>query len=89
MINCMKAKFPDARLSGCYFHLSQAVIRHLTGGLRKAYETELEFSIHLRMILALAFVPGEKLVAYHDGLKQILDARLIPIIEYFDETYIG
>lgn len=88
-MNSAKSAFPDVRLSACYFHLSQAVIRHLSGGLKKAYETELEFSIDLRMILALAFVPSEKLIAYHDDLKEVIDDRLIPLLEYFDEYYIG
>lgn len=88
-MNSVKDAFPDARLSACYFHLAQALMRHLTGGLKKAYEAELEFSIDVRMILALAFVPTENLVAYHDDLKEVIDDRLIPLLEHFDETYIG
>lgn len=89
LINCVKRAFPNARLSACYFHLAQVVIRHLTGGLKAAYETELEFGIEVRMILALAFVPGEKLIAYLNALKQVIDARLTPLLEYFEDTYIG
>lgn len=81
--------FPNARINGCIFHLYQAVIRHLTGGLKQLYETDAELNVQVRSVMALAYVPPAKLLKYAKDLRSTLDARLLPLMDYFQSTYIG
>ena len=60
-MNAFRAKFPHADVTGCFFHLSQSVIRKVSElGLKRAYETDQEFSMLVRCLPALAFVPPEE-----------------------------
>lgn len=53
LIAATRAQFPEACLNGCRFHLIQAVLRHLTGGLKPLYMTNETISLQVRMRLAL------------------------------------
>ena len=59
MINAIKSKFPDAECTGCFFHLSQNVYRHIQrkAEMLELYTTNAEFALACKMIPALAFVP--------------------------------
>ena len=57
-INAIQTQFPTAQVYGCFYHLSSNIWKHIqSSGLQAHYVNDDEFSIHLRMIAALAFVP--------------------------------
>jgi len=57
-INVFEMEFPRARIQGCFFHLCQAVMRHIqSAGLKERYETDPNFALSMRHLTALAFVP--------------------------------
>ena len=57
-IGATEAGFPNCSVSGCYFHFTQSIMRHVQSlGLKKKYESEPRFSTLVRSIPALAFVP--------------------------------
>lgn len=63
-IKAAKSVFPTAKIQGCYFHLKQSVIRNLaTNGLKGRYETELKFAEEIRKMIAIAFLPVEKVLS--------------------------
>ena len=61
-IQAFQKNFPETKLSGCFFHLSQSFMRKI-GELRlkKDYETNHEFALALKMLPALAFEKEEEI----------------------------
>jgi len=70
-INAYDTFFEEITQKSCYFHLSQAIWRSLQKipNAKVLYETEPEYARHCRMILALAFVPPEDVIAAFTNLK--------------------
>ena len=53
-INAFKARFPDADMTGCFFHLCQNVYKHVqSNGLQQRYGQDADFALAVRMIPAL------------------------------------
>lgn len=60
-IKSFKKTFPSANIHGCYFHLCQNIMKHVkSNGLESDYENDQNFSTVIRMLMALAFVPNDK-----------------------------
>ena len=58
----MKDSFPNVEVGGCLFHLSQNVLKQLSGfGLMCLYKSNPDFALHAKMITALFFVPVDDL----------------------------
>ncbi len=82
--------FPDARIHGCFFHLSQNFHRHLGQlGLRQQYINDPNFALNAKMILSLAFVPINSLDAAIDQLRDNIPDELQTALDYFEDNYIG
>jgi len=55
--------FPQTDIVGCFFHLAQAVWRKIqTSGLYETYTTNDEARTKLKSLLALAFLPEERVI---------------------------
>ena len=55
-VNAFSTTFPTAQITGCYFHLCQSVLRKINEvGLKKAYTTNPELALALKMVPATAF----------------------------------
>ncbi|KAK0420213.1 hypothetical protein QR680_014567 [Steinernema hermaphroditum] len=59
--NAANKIFPEIRILGCLFHLAQNFKKQFTGHLLRRYNTEPDFAVEARKILALAFVKPEDL----------------------------
>ena len=82
--------FPNANRRGCYFHLTQSIYRRIKSeGLKARYENEPNFAMQCRMIAALAFVPPANVVAAFETLRDHLPDDLDPVLDYFEDTYVG
>lgn len=58
LIPALQTEFPMARLRGCYFHFCQAIYREVQQqGLSRKYANDDATRKHIRLLLALAFVP--------------------------------
>ncbi len=89
-MNAFGRQFPNAQLSGCYFHLGQNIWRNIqTHHLQQRYSNDANFALEARMIPALAFVPPADLDRYFDDLSNNVDPALGPILDYFEDTYLG
>lgn len=90
MKNAVNAAFDGVQVSHCHFHLCQNVFRHVQGkGLQQAYVNDETLSLHVRMLMALPFLPPDDVI---DGFVELADDcsdELEPVVEYFESTYIG
>lgn len=84
--------FPNADLTGCYFHLGQSLWRRLQAlGLRQRYIEDDNFRMYAKMLQALAFLPVGDV---QDAFEEIRDQDDFPddlqdLYHYFEDTYMG
>lgn len=99
-IGAIQAQFiPNAKLHGCFYHLCQSVWRQLQAlGLHTKYNTDAQFALHVREILALAFVPSNEIPGKFAELcesdfwsNEDNDdyGKLQSLLNYFESTYVG
>lgn len=82
--------FPNASRTGCFFHLTKSIHRRIQSvGLQEQYENDANFAMQCRMISAIAFVPPAGVVAAFEALTDELPVGLNPILDYFEDNYIG
>ncbi|XP_057324655.1 uncharacterized protein LOC130667181 [Microplitis mediator] len=94
-IESFKEISSSTKISGCNFHFSQSVWRRIqSSGLQSKYNTDLEFALNMRLLLALAFVPADDVISayeeavssdYFDRHSDILDELLTS----FEMSWIG
>ncbi|CAI6369505.1 unnamed protein product [Macrosiphum euphorbiae] len=95
VMNAIKNEFPHTKIHGCFFHLSQAVWRQIQHhGLAKQYSDDVKFSLEVRKLAALAFVPVDKVIESFELLLESTyyienEQMLSPLITYFEGTWIG
>ena len=88
--SAMKDTFPDVQIKGCFFHLSQNMHKHLaSSGFTNLYNTELEFVLKVKMIIAIAFVPLNKIDEYVDALVTKLPQEFQDLLNWFEDIYVG
>ena len=93
-INAIQTQFPTAQVYGCFYHLSSNIWKHIqSSGLQAHYVNDDEFSIHLRMIAALAFVPPFDVEDAFEELaleiRNRFNIEADDVLDYFEDTYIG
>ena len=93
-LNAFEGRHPNSDVSGCFFHLSKNIWRRVQrAGLQQRYQNDDEFSLHVRMIMALAFVPIADLENAYDALfleiRNNFNNDMDDILNYFEDTYIG
>jgi hypothetical protein len=87
-INAFHESFPDAAIDGCFYHLSQSVYRKAqTSALQEQYAWDEAFSLAIRLLPALAFVPPEHVIDAFERVQENLPAEAEPIGDYFEDTY--
>ena len=88
--SAMKETFPDVQVKGCFFHLAQNMQKHLTSlGFTNLYNTDPDFALKAKMIIAIAFVPLNKVDEYVDALATELSQELHDLLNWFEDTYVG
>nr|XP_054757396.1 uncharacterized protein LOC129263513 [Lytechinus pictus] len=88
--NAFQHAFPNAEVKGCHFHLCQRIHEKIKQeGLQDLYNDDEEIRGQARMVGALAFVPVNDVVMAFGELSDIARDELNPILNYFEDTYIG
>ena len=88
-INAIRAEFPEVQNKGCHFHLSQNIYRKVQEfGLTVLYGTDETFSMLIRHIPALAFLPYNNIPAAFDELKNIMPEEANQLMKWFEIYYI-
>jgi len=94
-MNSIKNEFPSTEIHGCFFHFSQVVWRKIQNyGLTTKYIEDVNFALQVRKLIALAFIPIDKVVNYFEVLLESdfymeNENMLTPLITYFETTWIG
>lgn len=89
-INALLSRWPNVKIEGCFYHLLQAIYRKVQSeGLTGLYASNCDFSIYIKMISALAFIPPANAVSAFEDLQEILPLVAEPICNYFEDNYIG
>ena len=91
-INALQIAFPQTHISGCLFHLNQSIIRKIQHlGLMALYKTDSNVRLFTKSLAALCFVGIDYVADGFDALRNHDDfpVALIPIYNYFFETYIN
>ena len=82
VMNVLSASYPSARVTGCYFHLCQSVVRKVNElGLKVDYESNDEVRGYVRCLSALAFVPPDDVEEAFELLAETMPVN----IEHLDE----
>jgi hypothetical protein len=83
--------FPAAQVHGCFFHLSQCILRNMSNTLKKQIGESLETELQVKSLLALAFCPPEDVrIIFHllyTGFPRESEIRNLG--NYFRETWVG
>jgi hypothetical protein len=86
-INAVSNIFPQCIQKSCFFHLGQNLWRKIQScGLATQYGSDEDFSLKLRNIPALAFLPPEEIKLAFEIIKNDLPTE---ISVWFDEVYIN
>lgn len=89
-INAFQEVFPQVVVTGCHFHLGQAVIRKVNDlGLKTTYSSNSEFALHTRMLYGMAYLPTAEVPAALEVIRLSMPPAGQPVIEYFDRTYVN
>lgn len=91
ILNACRDVFPGIPVTCCFFHLAQAVYRHVQGeGLQGRYNDpdDRSIKIYTHMLLALAYVPEPEVVRVYEDLLEDAPAEIKPVYHYFDRTYV-
>ena len=83
--------FPQMEIKGCYFHLSQSIIRKVNSvGLKAMYESDIDIKLKLKSLAAICFVPMQDVKAVFNQLAATFpdDDNFNGILSYFCSTYI-
>lgn len=88
--NALHIVFPYAAIQGCLFHLSQAIYRKIQSvGLQVQYQNDTGLCLTIRSLAALAFVPVNDIVEAFEAVAVIIPLAAQPVVDYFEDTYIG
>ena len=87
--------FPNATVSGCFFHLCQSLWRNIqSNGLVPLYTEDQEARKILKQLPALAFLPIDDVIHGFDTIDEELaepeyEEQIRQIFNYFEDVYIG
>ncbi|KAJ8684997.1 hypothetical protein QAD02_020790 [Eretmocerus hayati] len=87
--------YPDAKLTGCYFHFTQALLRNAIkkgAASRRNLQDNPERHLILRMVMALALLPVDGIPETYKAIKALARKKhgthFDKFFEYFDEYWI-
>ena len=79
-----------ASSGGCLFHFTKAIQRKVDGlGFRQKYSDDTSFRRRVMALSTLAYLPLPYVECAFDSLKMEFLVDELPIVEYFEHTYVG
>lgn len=89
--NAVRIKFPYSKHRGCFFHLTQIIYRNVQKkGLQRIYSQDDDnFSIQIRKLFALAFMPYDIIPEAFEEIKENIGHNGQTIMEWFSKFYVN
>jgi hypothetical protein len=90
-MSAFASAYPAARVTGCYFHLCQAIVRKLHEiGMKADYEQNDEVRAMVRCLPALAHVPVDSVEAAFEVLADAMPQgeQMNVLVSYFEHTFV-
>ena len=82
--------FPSVQIKGCFFHLAENMQSQIASlNITNFYNTDPDFALKAKMIIALAYVPMDKINYYIDALALELPPALLSVLKWFQDTFVG
>lgn len=90
VINVIKIEFPDATHNGCLFHFGQNIWRKIQScHLATKYGKDSDFSLKLRHMISLAYLPPEEILEAFTMLKDnVFPEEAEAVVEYLEKYYV-
>jgi hypothetical protein len=93
-IKAISQRFPQAVLEGCFVHFRSSIWRSLLAkNLVSFYNQNQTFQVHTKSLVALAFVPADKVIQYFELLQESKSkawpSAVGELEHYFEATYLG
>jgi hypothetical protein len=90
LIPAVANSFPQTFHRGCHFHFCQAIYRQVQSlGLVQAYDSRPEIRLHIRKLMALAFLPVSSVRLTFATLSFQADPILAPLFQYFRHQWMS
>ena len=88
-MNAIRGQFPNARISGCLFHLGQNIYRRVQKeGMTETYKDDERFRMSVKKLISLPWLPPEDIPAAFHNLKESAPAQAQRIFSFFEVTYV-
>ena len=70
LLNGLKEIFPEADVTGCWFHFSQCIFKHTVHfGLKACFVENEEFTMWVQLVMAMPLLPQDRIVEAWNQLK--------------------
>jgi hypothetical protein len=90
VINALRTTFLTSIMHGCFYHLTQNIWHKIQeAGLSNQYTSDAQFRLFLKKLPALLFLPMADVVVGFEELIETIPNGAEPIVDYFEDTYIG
>jgi hypothetical protein len=90
-MSAFRQHYPEATVRGCYYHLTQSVLRKVQEvGLKIQYEQDDEIRCYLRCLSAISHVPISDVIETFEILVDVMPQNeyVDEVVTYFEHTYI-
>jgi hypothetical protein len=88
LINALRRSFPEAGYHGCLFHLSQAAWKRIGYlGEVKFYKENVLYKKAIKMMLCLAFVPTQDVLAFYEDIKEFIAKNDLQVVNNFKSYF--
>ena len=89
-ISALRATLPMTLICGCYFHYCQAIYRKMCElGFQQRYAIDAAFRLEIRKLMALAFVPRDKVTDTFCTIAEALPDDVQDLVDYMERTWVG
>lgn len=90
ILKSIKAEYPNAEIDGCLYHFSKNVYKKICDlGVVSNYRNNADFSILVKMVVALTFIPINDIDLAIELLSEYLPDELQPLLDWFEDNYVG
>ncbi|XP_077289448.1 uncharacterized protein LOC143913487 [Arctopsyche grandis] len=89
-IHASQSVFPGVESRVCFFHFEDCLWRNIQRfGLAQNYQSDTAFSLKLKRLMALAFVPADGIPAALEVLRPTMPVEANVVVEWLDEYYVN